>query len=347
MLNQHSASYWYEYDDKYAILASKKMEMEKNLKLKEKKNKHSEDEEEEEEDDDDDEEAAKKKRNKQIKQEDTSDSHECDTVNLAKTIMQLSAKIKEESFLLVNSTNWEENIIFDMSHANLNELSLNSQLKSNSSSSSNINLNNEMINERIKNAGWIPSLEHRTLSSFQSKILGKKVDFINNYRDQAVPSLVASAATTKSSASNVSSSTIMNNWNSIFPNQNYDLIFGNWENKIILDTENLDISKINPPEFCLDLNDDNLLLGLPDDANSLEELRHKEETVTAEGGTKKGDKVKIYESRNKMSKNLLGKTGLIGKDDTNDENNNEVKKFNMLSPSKMFYHFSFMRNYVV
>jgi len=35
------------------------------------------------------------------------------------------------------------------------------------------NQSEEMINERIKYAGWIPSSEHRTLYSYQSKVLGK------------------------------------------------------------------------------------------------------------------------------------------------------------------------------
>ena len=129
--------------------------------------------------------------------------------------MCASEKIKEESFLLVNSTSWEENIIFDLSQANLNEVGANSQ-RSNVAQTIPTSINNtELINERIKYAGWIPSSEHRTLSSFQSKILGKKVDFINNYKDQAVPNLATASTSSKNSSANVVITTA-NNWNSIF-----------------------------------------------------------------------------------------------------------------------------------
>ena len=303
------------------------------MKLKEKKKKHSDDEEDDEEDED-----SIKKTDKDVNKEDTaafSNPSEYETIDLAKTVEQLKEKIKEESFLLVNSTNWEENIIFDFNTTSLNETNSISQQKLSLSTHHNNGnqMNNELINERIKNAGWIPSAEHRTLSSFQSKILGKKVDYLNNYKDQSVPNLGAnssSATTTKGSSGN--SLPVANNWSSIFPNQNYDLLHGNWENKIIMDTESLDISKINPPDFCLDLNDDNLLLGLPDDVNNtLEDLRNKDDTnsVSDQLGSKRGDKGKTQENnRNsaKTAKGLLGKN-LQGREENfnqNEENNNEV-----------------------
>ena len=274
-----------------------------------------EDEEEEEEEGDDEKQV--------IKKEDAQESHECDTLDIASTVKQLSEKIKEESFLLVNSTNWEENIIFDLSQANLNEATNGGHVTSRTFPSVNMN-STELINERIKYAGWIPSSEHRTLSSFQSKILGKKVDFINNYKDQAVPNL-SGTASAKSSAHAAAQAVAANSWNSIFPNQNYDLLHGNWEARIIIDTETLDVSKISPPDFCLDLNDDNLLLGLPDDMHSLDELRHKEDGGGENAGAKRGEKVKVYENRAKMSKNLLGKSGKEA--EHLDENQNDVRNY--------------------
>ena len=70
-----------------------------------------------------------------------------------------------------------------------------------------------------------------------------------------------------------------------------------------------------------------MILGLPDDVNTLDELRHKDDnTATSESvsGAKRGDKVKIYENRTKMSKSLLGKTGLIGGKDENIDETHEV-----------------------
>ena len=62
-----------------------------------------------------------------------------------------------ESYLLVNMLNWEDKVIYD---------------------NANIRDKVDLANERIKFAGWIPLAEHRTLSSFQSKVLGKNVDFL-------------------------------------------------------------------------------------------------------------------------------------------------------------------------
>ena len=97
-----------------------------------------------------------------------------------------------------------------------------------------------------------------------------------------------------------------------------------------LNIQNIDASLYNPPEFYIDPNDDNLLLGLPDDpANTATEdpaiaatsqvttaAKLKGESETAEG---KKDKSKIYENRAKLSKNLLGRSGVLNKDDQNNE----------------------------
>ena len=90
----------------------------------------------------------------------------------------------------------------------------------------------------------------------------------------------------------------------------------------------------NPPEFCIDPNDDNILIGVPDDPSSL----HADDTASAAARGKeteatdqahqKRDKTKIYENRAKISKSLLGRTGVIKDDLNNDEN--EVIHFNMI-----------------
>ena len=184
------ASYWFQDGDVYAELAGKKAE---KLKQQQKKKKDEDEEDEEEEEEEE-----------EIKE---SQEDECETVDLSSRIKELNARIKEDAFLLVNTTNWEENIIYDLNQTHISA--------------------NGLVNERIKFAGWIPSTDHRTLSSFQSKILGKKVDFVNQYKDQAVPSIAGSKQPAPSQ--NLSGLT---NWNSIFPNENYDLVYGDWEKKV-------------------------------------------------------------------------------------------------------------------
>ena len=107
-----------------------------------------------------------------MKQQDEAISSECETINLANTIKTLNSQMRDESFLLVNTMNWEDNIFIELNQTN-----------------SSASQTSELINERIKYAGWVPSSEHRTLLSYQSKVLGIdecliymfEWDRVNNY----------------------------------------------------------------------------------------------------------------------------------------------------------------------
>ncbi len=90
---------------------------------------------------------------------------DCNTINLTESLKSL--KVEEEKFLLVSTTDWEENILIELNPAT------NTDRNNNSNVVYVFNQSEEMINERIKYAGWIPSSEHRTLYSYQSKVLGK------------------------------------------------------------------------------------------------------------------------------------------------------------------------------
>jgi transcription initiation factor TFIID subunit 1 len=89
---------------------------------------------------------------------------------------------------------------------------------------------------------------------------------------------------------------------------------------------------LNPPEFYIDPNDDNLLLGVPDDPLLLqstnpnnqasEEAKNKENEELSQ---KQKDKNKIYESRNKITKSLLGRSGVL-KDDGNENTENDSNR---------------------
>lgn len=82
-----------------------------------------------------------------------------------------------------------------------------------------------------------------------------------------------------------------------------------------------------PPEFYIDPNDDNLLLGVPDDPSSNLGDEAAANAAQISSSTTKGkdvdsenkkDKSKIYENRTKISKSLLGRTGVIKEDQTTD-----------------------------
>lgn len=89
-------------------------------------------------------------------------SSECDTVDLNKDVASLKDLITDEKFLLVNTLNWEDNIMIDVVNMNTSAATTNTIAQPNETA----------INERVKYAGWIPSVEHRTMMSFQSKVLG-------------------------------------------------------------------------------------------------------------------------------------------------------------------------------
>ena len=73
---------------------------------------------------------------------------------------------------------------------------------------------------------------------------------------------------------------------SIFPLDNYELIYGDWERKIIWDWENMDYLP-KPRDFKVNPNDEKLILHIPDDPEPRVELKAKE--------TKVGFRIEIQE----------------------------------------------------
>lgn len=142
------------------------------LILKKKKGGKSDDDDEdddddEEDEDDDDEDGKKSSRkpseNSSAPEGDETNDGEADTIDLKNEIEQVRELVKDKKLLLVKSLNWEDNIIIDV----------NSQQQQRADASGQANLMNDVIvSERVKNAGWVASGEHRTMMSFQSKVLG-------------------------------------------------------------------------------------------------------------------------------------------------------------------------------
>ncbi len=162
------------------------------------------------------EEDKKKKKSTESEKAEAGTSSECDTIDLVAGVASLCDQVKEDKYLLVSTMKWEDNILIDLG-----------QRESAGGQSG------ELVNERIKYAGWIPSGEHRTLHSYQSKVLGKKVDFLETYKEQTVAA--TGGGSSKQNSQQQQQATLPVVWNSIFPNENYDLFLGEWEKKIILD----------------------------------------------------------------------------------------------------------------
>lgn len=109
----------------------------------------------------------KKKDSNESKNSDETVIPNTETIDLSKSVKKLINLIEDEKCLLVSTMNWEDNILI--------ELNYDQGTSGNVSNEKQIAFNQptELINERIKYAGWIPSTEHRTLFSYQSKVFGK------------------------------------------------------------------------------------------------------------------------------------------------------------------------------
>ncbi len=86
---------------------------------------------------------------------------------------------------------------------------------------------------------------------------------------------------------------------SIFPVENEELAYGRWEDEVIWDAEDMP-KKLKPKMVSLDPNDDNIILGIPDDIDP--------STLPSDQPVKK---VKIIQKHVKKSRMLLNRSGII------------------------------------
>ncbi|XP_068208830.1 transcription initiation factor TFIID subunit 1 [Palaemon carinicauda] len=140
------------------------------------------------------------------------------------------------------------------------------------------------LNQKRKNmaAGWVPSSYNRTAQAFSQ------------------PTKVATSFTSTKATKSKSQAPVDDTWYSIFPVENEELVYGIWEDNIIWDPESMD-SVPEPTVLTLDPNDENIILGIPEDVDP----------ATLSQGTDTPVKVKIPHPHVKKSKILLGKAGVI------------------------------------
>lgn len=196
----------------------------------------------------------------------------------------LDDEFDDEAYLMVTQLHWEDDIIW----------------------------NGEEVRQKVMNsakqkalsAGWIPSTTFRTATQFsqQGKVMEPfsgivpKFPQLNPGYSKTIPGMSPMFNPGQKEAEEKD-----HEWFSIFPIENYDLIYGRWEDDIIWDAQNMDhIPK--PNILTLDPNDDNIILEIPEDRdpNAKEEPMKKEKEI-------------------KKSKLLLGKAGLIKDDDEEEE----------------------------
>ncbi|KYN38772.1 Transcription initiation factor TFIID subunit 1 [Trachymyrmex septentrionalis] len=192
----------------------------------------------------------------------------------------------DDAFLMVSQLHWEDDVVWngdDIKHKVMQKL-----------------------NSKNNAAGWVPSSGNRTAQAFSQPGKGASVTVTPNVR------LATSQITTPLHMQSQKNKMNMgkgnqqpqreedDTWYSIFPVENEELVYGLWEEEVIWDPEHM--KKIPKPKILtLDPNDENIVLGIPDDIDPA--LLHKDNGPQP--------KVKIPHPHVKKSKLLLGKAGVI------------------------------------
>ncbi|XP_041978087.1 transcription initiation factor TFIID subunit 1 isoform X2 [Aricia agestis] len=176
----------------------------------------------------------------------------------------------DDAFLMVSQLQWEDEVIWDGSEIKQKVLA--------------------RLNSKSNAAGWVPTSVSRTAQQF------------SHPRPQPPTLVTPKLPTTSTSTSGTGTPAEGedNTWYSIFPVENEELVYGTWEEEVIWDAENMPMVP-KPKILTLDPNDENIILGIPDDVDPSK--------ITRERGP--APKVKIPHPHVKKSKILLGKAGVI------------------------------------
>lgn len=187
--------------------------------------------------------------------------------------------IPDDAYLMVSQLHWEDDVVWDGNDIKHKVL--------------------QKLNSKTNAAGWLPSSGSRTAGAFSQPGKGMPNTPIAN---------VSTNSKSNPSGSKMSKGQLLlqkmeeadDTWYSIFPVENEELIYSKWEDEVIWDAE--EMSSIPKPKILsLDPNDENIILGIPDDIDPSKIVKN----------TRPPPKVKIPHPHVKKSKILLGKAGVI------------------------------------
>lgn len=152
--------------------------------------------------------------------------------------------IPDDAFLMVSQVHWEDDVVWDGNDIKHKVL--------------------QKLNSKTNAAGWLPSSGSRTAGAFSQP--GKSIpsSVIGNSSKLPNPPLPGSKMSkTQMLLAKVQEETD-DTWYSIFPVENEELVYSKWEDEVIWDAEA--VVKIPKPKvLTLDPNDENIILGIPDD----------------------------------------------------------------------------------
>ncbi|XP_003736702.3 transcription initiation factor TFIID subunit 1 isoform X2 [Drosophila pseudoobscura] len=187
------------------------------------------------------------------------------------------APLAEDAFLMVSQMHWEDDVVWDGNDIKAKVL--------------------QKLNSKTNAAGWLPSSGSRTAGAFSQP--GKSSMPVGS----SGGSKQGSSAASKKAQQNVQNKPTEvpdDTWYSLFPVENEELIYQKWEDEIIWDAQQM--TKVPKPKvLTLDPNDENIILGIPDDIDPSK--------INKSIGPP--PKIKIPHPHVKKSKILLGKAGVI------------------------------------
>uniref|UniRef100_A0A146L8G5 Transcription initiation factor TFIID subunit 1 n=5 Tax=Lygus hesperus TaxID=30085 RepID=A0A146L8G5_LYGHE len=184
----------------------------------------------------------------------------------------------EDAFLMVSQLHWEDDVVWngdDIKHRVLQKL-----------------------NSKTNAAGWLPSSGNRTAQAFSQP--GKGMPTCISGVRLATSQINQPSKPQQNKAPQKNEENTDDTWYSIFPVENEELVYGTWEDEVIWDPESMTAIP-KPKILTLDPNDENIILGIPNDVDPAKQRLEKQTPV----------KVKIPHPHVKKSKILLGKAGVI------------------------------------
>ncbi len=193
-----------------------------------------------------------------------------------------NVKYPPDAFLMVTQLNWEDDVVWngdDIKHKVLQKLS-----------------------SKTNAAGWVPTGFNRTAGPMG------KTDGQPPGSTSGVNPVLVGPVLGKSGVHAIRPLTTQlkrpqdgddDTFYSIFPVENEELAYGRWEDEVIWDSANMS-RKLKPKMVSLDPNDDNIILGIPDDIDP--------STLPSDQPVKK---VKIIQKHVKKSRMLLNRSGII------------------------------------
>lgn len=179
----------------------------------------------------------------------------------------------DDAYLMVSQMHWEDDVVWD---GNVIKDKVEAKL-----------------NSKTNAAGWLPSSGSRTAGAVIGKnAVGTGTPLIKDNR---------MSVGKHNKTITIKQEEVDDTWFSIFPIENEELVYGRWEDEVIWDAD-APMEKIPRPKMLtLDPNDENIILGIPDDIDPSK--------IQQNSGPQ--PKVKIPHPHVKKSKILLGKAGVI------------------------------------